>query len=159
MVAAGFFLFGISVGILFLHETLESRKNRPDYGVELGKRLVIFSKKSFRRLHAFIRPSTARDDEHDPLLQTSKYSRLSGSKDAELGAHKVIADEEDGAASYSEVLTRQTLLYLFVYGILAMHNTAFDQVIAVFMHHPRTGSAVGDVEFPFKFNQGFGMSK
>jgi hypothetical protein len=159
VVAAAFFLFGITTGVLFLHETLASHKNRRDYGIEVGKKLITIARNLFIRLRAIVRRSGL-GKEPRPPSKSPHHSRLLASKDEELGASKILAEDNDKPPSYSEVLTRQTVLYLFVYGVLAMHNTAFDQIIAVFMHHPRTGPAVDPYPMlPFKFNQGFGMGK
>ena len=40
LAAAAIFLIGLAVGFLFLHETLETKKSRPDYGRKLGQLLL-----------------------------------------------------------------------------------------------------------------------
>lgn len=158
-----FFLVGIITGILFLDETLASRKHQRDYGRRLGieleiaiQRQIKAVKDSFRRL---------RGEETEPLL-SSRNPEYFIPEDTNTTITAVDSKPGDlpsksKSPSYTEVLTPQTILNLLVYTILAMHSIAFDQLLPVFMHHPRSGHdilplpSLGDNIL--RFNAGFGL--
>jgi MFS family permease len=156
IVAACFFLFGITVGTLFLHETLAAKKTNRDYGRVLGKRLVHAAHRGLRGIKKSIASLKGKTAEEEPLLHSSS-------------AHLTLKDEESATAqldpvespkkpSYREVLTKQTALNLLCYTLLAMHSIAFDSLLPVFLHHPRSGPNVFPFRFPLRFNQGFGLN-
>ena len=61
--------------------------------------------------------------------------------------------------AFSEVFTPQSNLNLTAYTLLALHSMAYDQLMPVFLHHPRqehwNGNA--DVQLPLKFAGGFNL--
>jgi MFS family permease len=152
LISASIFLIGIIIGILFLNESLESRKDQRDWGIILGRKLIYSSRMVTARLKQIIWGQPL----YTPLA-TSDHPRSKGIKDIEQTgtAPKPI----EGPPSFASVLNSQTVLYLAVYTALAMHNTGFDQMLSVLMHHPRSGPLVGKTELPFKFSRGFGMGK
>jgi MFS family permease len=156
IVAAGFFLFGIIVGTLFLHESLAAKRDKRDYGRVLGKRLaqaVQYGLQGIKKSIFRLRGKTA---EEESLLHSSpSHSTL---KDEEIAAAKLDTIEPFKKPSFREVLTKQTVLNLLSYTLLAMHNIAFDQLLPVFLHHPRLGPDVLPFRFPLRFNQGFGLN-
>ncbi|KAF2664529.1 MFS transporter [Microthyrium microscopicum] len=124
------FTFGIVSGILFLHESLASKRHQRDYGRQLGAKLVgLFAKKN-------------------------RKDSLRPADDFESNIPKTYKAEKARVPSYREVFAGQSNLMLFAYFILALHATAYDQLLSVFMHLPvqREG-----VELPFRFNGGFGL--
>lgn len=158
MVSACFFAVGITVGILFLEETLESVKGRRDYGLVLGRKLTTLVKthvvKIEEALH--IRSKQQKDlpnGETEPLLKNQRID----------------TDEDDGGLyetkpklappTWREVITRQAFINLIVYTLLAMHSMAFDQISPVFMRHRPMGEE-GSTPFspPLKFAGGFGLN-
>lgn len=81
MVSSVFFLVSLSTGFLFLKETLETQKHRPDYGRKLGKLLIRpFAKKKRNRRH---------ESEHSALLlshsQSPTFTTADGVDDSEHG--------------------------------------------------------------------------
>jgi MFS family permease len=152
LISASIFFIGIIIGILFLNESLDSRKDKPDWGIILGRKLIY----SFRMVMARLKQIIWGRPLYTPLA-TSEPPKSKGIKDIEQtgSAPKPI----EGPPSFASVLTPQTILYLGVYTALAMHNTGFDQMLSVLMHHPRSGPLVGKTELPFKFSRGFGMGK
>ncbi|KAI4178885.1 MAG: hypothetical protein L6R41_008158 [Letrouitia leprolyta] len=153
LVASLFFLVGLTAGSLFLKETLETKKDRRDYGRVVGKAIIrVFGKKkkqnrelgdseqsaSLLRHHRMASVSTISDE--DKWQPTKKWVR-------------------QGAPSYREVFSRQTNINLLTYTLLALHSVASDQLLPVFMHHPRQNhqSWNPNVHLPFKFGGGFGI--
>lgn len=155
LVAAVLFLVGITTGILFLDESLETQRNRRDYGRDLG-RLISFSVKSaFHRVAHFARRGRA--DEYEPLLKPNGHG-------AESDEETLTAAETKKPAlpppSMKEVLNRQSVLNLVVYAFLALHNLGFDQLLPIFMHHPPQDHSPANPDYvpPFKFSGGFGLN-
>ncbi|KAI4670789.1 uncharacterized protein J4E88_009541 [Alternaria novae-zelandiae] len=149
IVAAALFTFGISVGWLFLQETLESKKHAPDLGLRTGARLTAFVRKI---LHLPTKKQTS-GSEYEPLLGQHKVidSETRSQHDA---AHEIIPEK---APRYRDVLTYQTSLNLIVYTLLAMYLQAYDQLLPVFMHHPVQLADDPTVSLPLKFAGGFGI--
>lgn len=155
IVSACFFLFGITVGVLFLHETLAAKKDRRDYGLVLGQRLVEGTRHGVQGIKKLV--LREKTPEEEPLLHSST-STLKTTQDEEAATAKIDAVEPGKKPSYREVMTKQTSLNLLCYTLLAMHSIAFDQLLPVFLHHPRSGPDVFPYRFPLRFNQGFGLN-
>ncbi|KAK5165905.1 uncharacterized protein LTR77_008829 [Saxophila tyrrhenica] len=154
IVAGCFFAIGITVGFLYLEETLDTLQGQRDYGRVLGQKLSGIVKSHIMTAEEILhlrssKPTPGKDNERQPLLKSA-------------------ADEETLALepkappppppSYSEVLNRQAVLNLVVYTLLALHNMGFDQLLPVFMQHPtlkhRSSDSSGN---PLKFAGGFGL--
>ena len=159
IVAACFFTVGITVGFLYLNETLETLQGRPDYGRMLGNRLSALVKSHVlnpQQIGGLRKAGPKKsNDERQPLL-------------------KPIEDEESlplepkepppPPPSYKEVLNKQATLNLVVYTLLAMHSMAFDQLLPVYMGfsplESKTKSSAGHILTsgnPLKFAGGFGL--
>ena len=147
LVAAAIFLIGITVGFLFLHETLETRKHQKDYGIILGKKLTKCTK---RRKEA--RNSDYDDDELGAALLNGHHSRSNS-----FGAmsHKSHRPSNLAPPSIRECFTKQSSINLLCYTLLALHSMSFDQLLPIFMHLPRSETAPENM---FKFTGGFGIS-
>jgi MFS family permease len=154
IVSASFFLVGISIGILFLRETLNV--GRRDYGIILGNKIIAFFKRPVALIKARFFGSTLYTQLPDSPPEEA-HSR--NESDLELAQSKEEHNVRPAAPSWSESITNQTLIYLSAYTFLAMHNTAFDQIVSVFMHQARTGPDVIPDTSLLRFNKGFGMSK
>lgn len=155
LAAAGFFLVGLTVGFLFLRETLETRRRTPDFGRKLGQLLL---KPCTQRTKAGL----PHDEEQSAsLLKHSRVSSTSSSvPETDVGTkakhvNHVIAKPP----SYREVFSYQSNMNLLVYTLLALHSIAYDQVLPVFMHFPRQTdrSSNPNVRLPFRFTGGFGI--
>ena len=152
LVASVFFLVGLTVGILFLEETLETKKHRRDYGRALGQLLL-------RRFRKDKNNKWSHEEQHTSLL---KHSRVSS-------ASTIQSDNEYGETAkaapvlkptYREVFSYQSNMNLLTYTLLAMHSIAYDQLLPIFMHYPRQTDRTSnpDVHLPFKFTGGFGIN-
>jgi len=158
IIAAAFFLVGITVGTLFLKETLASQKDKPDYGLILGQKIKAMIRENFSTFKTILRSQRGRQDDEEPLLGNSSTPYTATIiKDEETAIDKPDTEENEKKPTYSEVLTKQTLLNLLVYTLLAMHAIAFDQLLPVFMHHPRQGRGIVETKLPLRFNKGFGV--
>ena len=151
---AAFFLVGLSTGILFLKETLETRKGQRDYGIILGRLLL--------------RPFTCkRSGPKWSIEEEQSASLLKHSRDSSAAALDTENDAQGNRKAsplvppptYREVFSRQSNLNLLTYSILALHSLAYDQLIPIFMHYPQqtNRSTNPDVSLPFKFSGGFGL--
>lgn len=157
IVSAVFFAVGITVGILFLEETLETVQGRKDYGLIAGKKLSSIFKSHLISLEKALHLRSKREETHtngetDPLLRAKR------SDDQETG----IAFETKPVLAppgWREVLNRQAAINLIVYTLLAMHSMAFDQLIPVFMQHgPVWDPDSTSYAPPLKFAGGFGLN-
>ncbi|KAJ5106497.1 glutamate carboxypeptidase [Penicillium angulare] len=137
--SACFFVVGISNGILFLEETLETKKNRRDYGLEVGQ--------------ALIRPCTSgrkrsTDAKNDDEERTTLLPR----------APKKKISKPATRPSWSQIFTPQSCLILTSYTLISGLGMAFDAVFPAFLNYPvQNFKNNPDVQLPFKFAGGFGV--
>ena len=153
LVAAAFFLVGLTVGTLFLKETLETKKDRPDYGRKVGE--LLLRPCSRKTKHSRL----PREEEQSSSLM--KHSRVSS-------ISSTVEDNDDHRKSNSvplkpptwrEVFSYQSNMNLLVYTLLALHSIAYDQLVPIFMHYPPQTDRPSNpnVQLPFKFIGGFGI--
>ncbi|KAL1985627.1 hypothetical protein VTN96DRAFT_7607 [Rasamsonia emersonii] len=154
MLSAVLFVIGITTGILFLEETLETRKDKPDYGLMLGRMLTS--------------SCTGRKRKHDRFAKSGPdetTALLNGDEpDVERNpnptpARKTKSKKKSAKRpSLRQVFTPQSNLVLLAYGMMALHSMAFDSLFPVFLHHPEQKlDGNPDVKLPFKFASGFGV--
>ena len=129
----------IAVGFLFLKETLHTSQNENDVGLYLGR--------------ALLRPCYRQRNlgQHQPSGSVSDFNQQ--------GSYQAVCERaiEDGRArnslqkyappghlqqfTWKSVFTSQSQINLLQYGLLAMHSVAYDQLLPVLMHHPRSSTA------------------
>ena len=151
VVSSVFFLVGLTVGGLFLKETLETKKHQRDYGRALGQLLSqAFTRKKKKRM--------ALDGQQASLLKHSRMSSVS------TIANHHETDESPKAKpvappTYREVFSYQSNMNLLTYALLALHSIAYDQLLPIFMHYPPQTDRASNasVHLPFKFAGGFGI--
>ncbi|KAI9047593.1 hypothetical protein LZ554_008306 [Drepanopeziza brunnea f. sp. 'monogermtubi'] len=157
LVASCLFMIGIVTGILYLKETLETKRDQKDYGRALGKKVnasirAVFclrrAPKPYRRLSASYDESTA------SLLRPSSSA---GSESSRLNSFKTNNKPPLPRPTLYEVFTRQSVINLIAYTFLALHSVAYDQLLPVFLHTPRQSPDSSDIHLPFKFAGGFGL--
>jgi len=153
IVSAVLFLFGITTGLLFLDESLETRRGKRDIGRDAGKRLTYVAKTAMRGVERVVKP---RGPEHEPLLRPSRHTNQ---HDEEARRFKEPKAPAQPPPSMKECLTKQSMLNLLCYTLLAMHNLSFDQLIPIYMHYPEEDHSPTNPDFvpPFKFSGGFGL--
>ena len=149
IVAGSFFLIGLTVGFLFLKETLETKKHQRDYGRALGLFILKpFQKGGKKILH---------DEQSSPLLGHSRIVSASTiGNDEEQVTPKAESPEEP---TYREVFSYQSNLNLLTYSLLALHSIAYDQLLPIFMHYPRQKDhiSISNTHLTFQFTGGFGI--
>ncbi|KAK1972264.1 major facilitator superfamily transporter [Colletotrichum sublineola] len=149
LIAAVFFLVSVTTATLFLKETLESKRHKPDWGLLLGERLT----RPIRRS----RPPTY----HRPHVRRTSF--VDGEATAPLVPTKVSSHPKDPkqpmkTPSMKEVFTAQTSINLLCYTFLALHSVAFDQILPVFLNYPVQAHTPNNTHLPFRFSGGFGLS-
>lgn len=158
IIAAFIFTFGISVGVLFLHESLATKRDRRDYGLILGDQIEGLAKRTVVRVkQTILRRNGEPSTEHEPLLKSTP--ELNGSTDEENGTGSNQKTPPLPPPGFREVLHYQSVLNLLVYFLLAIHNISFDSLIPIFMHYPLQDHSAANPDYqpPFKFSGGFGL--
>lgn len=143
LLSAIFFIVGITTGILFLQETLETKKDQYDPGLALGRALT--GSCVSRKRHV---GSKGLDEERTVLLPRKNPKTKTKTKTAEK------------PASWSQVFTPQSNIVLLSYTLMSGLGMAFDSVFPVFLHYPVQELYDNpDVKLPFKFASGFGIGE
>ncbi|KAJ5678260.1 glutamate carboxypeptidase [Penicillium maclennaniae] len=139
LLSAVFFIVGITTGILFLQETLETKKDRYDPGLALGQALTSSCVSRKRQVGS-------KDlDEERTVLLPRKHPRT-----------KAV----EKPVSWSQVFTPQSNIVLVSYTLMSGLGMAFDSVFPVFLHYPVQDIHNNpDVKLPFKFASGFGIGE
>lgn len=145
LMACVIFFISFMTALLFLQETLDTKRHKRDWGLVLGEKLTRSFKRSKasprRRRHSFV------DDEASaPLLAESA---MSSSDNIAVTAETV---------TLGEIFTRQTSINLLSYMIMALHSVAYDQILPVFLNYPRVVPDGTNSHLPFQFTGGFGLN-
>ncbi|EJT74507.1 hypothetical protein GGTG_08347 [Gaeumannomyces tritici R3-111a-1] len=147
-VACVFFMISFITGILFLEETLESKRHVRDWGLKLGEKLTRpFFKRHHSHHHRHARPSFVDGEATAPLLPRSparsvrRHSRNPPPK-----------------RNLWDLFNFLTVMNLLCYTFLAMHAVAFDQLLPVYLNYPHREPGSDKIQLPFKFKSGFGLS-
>lgn len=154
IVSAIFFGIGITTGLLYLEETLETKQGHRDWGLVLGQKLNAFVQKFMAQLrklfHAVDHSPKSERAETEPLIKPSATD--------EEQALPSTGPETPRAPppSWREVLNYQAKMNLFTYTLLAGHTMAFDQLLPVFMQYPPLAPDFHQSN-PIQFAGGFGL--
>ena len=99
-------------------------------------------------------PSKREPSETAPLL-SEPAAEGRQQRDGRHDGHHVSAKKSH---SIWEVFSPQSSINLVAYTLLALHSVAFDQLLPIFMHHPRQQRDGNEqVQLPLKFAGGFGV--
>ena len=153
LVSSVFFLVGIATGFLFLKESLPSRKYRRDFGRSIGMLIT----RRFHKRQSQMKKSKEDEEASTNLLEHSRTSSISNIPSTPASTARNPPSAITTPVRYAEVFTRQSSLNLLVYAILAFHSIAFDQLIPIFMHHPRRDPNP-PVSSPLRFSGGFSLN-
>lgn len=154
IVSAIFFAVGITTGLLYLEETLETKQGNRDFGLRLGDKLNSLALRCYGKaqdlLHLRKSSSKAEQAETEPLIkpvvQDEEYALPSVSS-------KPQPQQRPG---WREVLNYQANMNLITYTLLAAHTMAFDQLLPVFMQYPPLAPDYHQSN-PLQFAGGFGL--
>jgi MFS family permease len=138
-------------------ETLESKRHKKDWGLALGEKLT----RPFHRRKSSRQPRLSFCDAEAsaPLLaggnardymSTSTPTSSKNTRDARTSVMH--------PPTMAELFTNQTVINLVSYTFLALHSVAYDQALPVFLNYPVLDRDHADIQLPFKFAGGFGLS-
>lgn len=153
IVSAILFAVGITTGLLYLEETLETKQGSRDYGLVLGRKLNNLAGRCFTRtkelLHLQEAPSKSKTTETEPLLKPT-------TADEENALQSASTKPRAPPPNWREVLHYQATMNLLTYTLLAAHAMAFDQLLPVFMQYPPLAPDFHQSN-PLQFAGGFGL--
>ncbi|KAI1375458.1 MFS general substrate transporter [Hypoxylon crocopeplum] len=153
MIGAVFFLVSLTTGILFLNETLQSKRHSRDWGLVLGDRIKeAFREHPHRRAQRLRRYSFQDSEVSAPLLSADVPSKTARVTVVETKTQK------SQSLPMSAVFTRQSVINLVSYTFLALHSVAYDQVLPVFLNYPPLEHTPENTSLPFVFSGGFGLT-
>ncbi|KAI9786546.1 MAG: hypothetical protein M1816_007870 [Peltula sp. TS41687] len=161
---------GVTIGILFLEETHEEKKYRRDIGLEIGEWITKIVRRASRRpIDGFSKASEANLYEGRSLLEEDEqppgYRSTEGSPRPPVSRVPLFESKRQAASStlriprkrpsLSDALSKQVVLIIIGYGILAYHTITFDQLMPVMLSTPES---IEPPSMPFKFTGGFALS-
>ena len=125
----------------------------------MGDKVIHFLKRRIHGVNNVLRRRRGHEDE--PLLKSTSISGISSDDEESHGQTRSTpaASAFQKRTSYRDVLTRQSVLNLFVYTVLATHSLGFDQLIPVYLHQERQSPSDSDISLPFRFKGGFEICK
>ncbi|KAI0021131.1 MFS general substrate transporter [Xylariomycetidae sp. FL0641] len=147
------FLMSLATGLLFLRETLRSKRSSYDWGLVLGQRITEAFRETPKRRQQTLRRYSFQDAEASaPLLQANESAR----PPSPIAETKT--DQQPAAPTMREVFTRQSTVNLIAYTFLALHSVAYDQVLPVFLNYAPQKHTPENTQLPFVFSGGFGLA-
>ncbi|KAI0839061.1 MFS general substrate transporter [Hypoxylon sp. FL0890] len=153
LIGSIFFLISLTTAMLFLEETLHSKRHSRDWGLALGERVKeAFRDHPKRRAQRLRRYSLQDDTAQAPLLSANGPAKRASATVVETRAEKV------KPLPISAVFTRQTTVNLIAYTFMALHSVAFDQALPVFLNYPPQEHTPENTSLPFVFSGGFGLN-
>ncbi|TVY89988.1 putative membrane protein [Lachnellula willkommii] len=161
---------GVVVGILFLEESHEEKKFRRDPGLEAGKWILSkFTRCAESKISRCEKASNLdevvsllSEDEQPPGYRTSEGSPNLPStplpeprEPLDLNSSHVLRKSKPATKAF----TRQVVLNIVGYGILAYHTITFDSMLPTFLSTPPPlAQDATPWQLPFKFVDGYGLS-
>lgn len=153
IIGSVFFMISLATGILFLKETLHSKRHTRDWGLVLGDRIKEAFMVSPRRRAQRLRRYSIQDAEVSaPLLGTTTTTKTARVSIIETKIH------DHKPLPLSAVFSRQSVINLITYTFLALHSVAYDQVLPVFLNYPPVAHTPENTSLPFSFSGGFGLT-
>ncbi|KAG0636165.1 major facilitator superfamily domain-containing protein [Tuber brumale] len=154
LVSASILAVGIAIGILFLEETHEILREKPDIGVRTGRKIVKFFKghSSKGKIEGQEGCGSPPNDGEERLLASgsSEYSTFPNA----LATNITEEDQVRKRPPITKTFTTPVILLIVSYGILAYHTMGFEQLFPVFLSTPRSAEPPHHL---FKFTGGFGL--
>ncbi|KAF2718272.1 MFS general substrate transporter [Polychaeton citri CBS 116435] len=193
LVCATIVILGMTVGIFFLEETHEDKKERRDMGLEFGNWILArirrqpegriacqkrnYAEETLMLMHEDDLPPDYRSTASSPELSPSQagpagvpppaYHSIDGSQLKSLDnptqdaveLHAAEEAQQDPTckrnSSVKSAFTKQVMLNIVGYGILAYHTISAEQLLPVLFSMPE---AEQPPRLPFQFTSGFGLS-
>ena len=157
LAACCLFVPAIAAGVLFLKETLHTSQNEKDIGLYLGQALLRPCRRE--RDHGQCRSSRSVSDFNQQGAYHGVDERLIENSRASDSPKTHEPPGQPQKFTWKLVFTSQSQINLLQYGLLAMHSVAYDQLLPVLMHHPRSSkvSTSQGWQKMFLFTDGFAM--
>ncbi|KAI0107326.1 MFS general substrate transporter [Hypoxylon sp. NC0597] len=153
LIGSIFFLISLATAMLFLKETLQSKRHSRDWGLALGERVKeAFRDHPKRRAQRLRRYSLQDAEVQAPLLSANGPVKAVTTTIIETRA------EKPKPLPISAIFSRQTTVNLIAYTFLALHSVAFDQALPVFLNYPPQVHTPENTSLPFVFSGGFGLN-
>ncbi|RYP71743.1 hypothetical protein DL769_004632 [Monosporascus sp. CRB-8-3] len=157
------FMVSLTTALLFLRETLATKRHSRDWGLAVGARISEALRGHRHHGHRHRRYSFQDDEAAAPLLAADM--RPSSKRQMSSAASSPVAAidpklEKVEPPTMRAVFTRQSVINLISYTFLAFHSVAYDQVLPVFLNYPEHEGPrdwASDTRLPFVFSGGFGM--
>ncbi|KAL3421131.1 major facilitator superfamily transporter [Phlyctema vagabunda] len=169
LVCTAIVCFGVVIGILFLEETHAEKKHRRDPGLEAGKWLLAKFSRCVEikasKLEKAEMDETAwlMEDEQPPGYRTSEGSpQLSTTASPEpqeslnLDDGRIYTPSPAPKPAATKAFTKQVILNIIGYGILAYHTMTFDAMLPTLLS-TRAPDPPQPTHLPFKFVSGYGL--
>lgn len=163
LVCATLVVFSMIVGILFLEETHEEKRERRDVGLEIGDWIMsLFHHRYMAEKGGILDESfhlLAEDMDVYSSTEASPALAPTAMSIGELPPQGVTfpnlsgGDPEKHGVSFA--FTRQVCLVIVSYGILAYHTISAEQLLPVLLSLPESNDAPS---LPFRFLGGFGLT-
>ncbi|KAL1625533.1 hypothetical protein SLS56_007280 [Neofusicoccum ribis] len=163
LVCAAVVCFSLIVGILFLEETHEDKKDRFDIGLEIGKwltrkvrgqredELSLAAKAGYLEQTCYLLAEDSEDEQPPGYQSTEGSPRLASIPTASSLRTPPRAAPKPSMRS---AFTPQVMLNIVGYGILAFHTISFEQLLPVLLSMPKSTEPP---TLPFKFVGGFAL--
>ncbi|PWW78563.1 MFS general substrate transporter [Tuber magnatum] len=155
LVSAIILVVGIIIGTLFLEETHEILREKPDIGVRTGRKIVKFlggrGSCSGGKIGG-IEGYGSLPGEEGGLLASggSEYSTFPNAPATNIGGEGEVRKRPP----ITKTFTAPVIMLIVSYGILAYHTMGFEQLFPVFLSTPRSAEPPHHL---FKFTGGFGL--
>ncbi|KAF2138028.1 uncharacterized protein K452DRAFT_277718 [Aplosporella prunicola CBS 121167] len=162
-------LCGLVIGLLFLEETHEDKKDRFDPGLECGKWILrklrgrpddmaLAAKAGYIEQTCYLLAEDSEDEqppgyhstEGSPLLEASRFQAANASSIRSPPPRR----SPQPKPSMRSAFTPQVILNIVGYGILAFHTISFEQLLPVLMSMPESHEPA---HLPFRFVGGFAL--
>ncbi|KAL1836052.1 hypothetical protein VTJ49DRAFT_5626 [Mycothermus thermophilus] len=140
LMACVIFLISFTTGLLFLKETLHTKRHQRDWGLVLGEKLT----------RPFKRPSPRPTGRRLSFVDAEASAPLLAEPSANSSSENLATPkEEEQKTRYMDLFTHQTTLCLVSYTFLALHSVAYDQVLPVFLNYPNVVPDETNTRLPF----------
>ncbi|PUU78672.1 major facilitator superfamily domain-containing protein [Tuber borchii] len=155
LVSASILVVGIIIGTLFLEETHQILREKPDIGVRAGRKIVGFFKRHSSSRGNIKGPkgySSPHNQQEEGLLVSggSEYSTFANAPTTNITEEEQVRKRPPTTKTF----TTPVVLLIVSYGILAYHTMGAEQIFPVFLATPRSPEPPHHL---FKFTGGFGL--
>ncbi|RYP41890.1 hypothetical protein DL767_000719 [Monosporascus sp. MG133] len=161
------FMVSLTTALLFLRETLATKRHSRDWGLAAGARIseALGGRRHHHHGHRHRRYSFQDDEAAAAAPLLAADMRPSSKRQTSSAASSPVATidprlEKVEPPTMRAVFTRQSVINLISYTFLALHSVAYDQVLPVFLNYPEHEGPRdwgSDTRLPFVFSGGFGM--